>query len=261
LIGVARIVMEGRMFGLLRFIVLGVTVLAGCASMDPAQREESAQGHYDIGVGALATNELPRAVAELEAAVREAPQNARYHYALGNAYLMNLQPDPAVRTLVRAVELDPRYSDAYNALGGAYVQQKKWELAIDAFRKALANPRYMKADQAHVNLGNVYHVLGRYPLAAEQFRKVIDILPQSPDGYFLLGRTLLAQGNAAEAKEPLTKAVTLLDSIPLFHLELGRAHMRLNDKKAASAEFRRVVELSPAGPEANDARRHLAEMK
>ncbi len=248
------------MFRLLPLLLV-VIVLGGCATMDPAAREESAQSHYDIGVGAMAGNDLPRAIGELQLAVTDAPRTPRYHYALGNAYLMDGQADRAVQTLLRAVELDPRYSDAYNALGAAYVQQKKWDPAIDAFQKALANPRYMKADQAHLNLGNVYYNLRRYPLAADQFRKVIDILPKSPDGYFLLGRTLLAQSNAAEAKEFLTKAVKLLDSVPLFHLELGRAHLRLGDKSAASAAFRRVVELSPSGPEANDARRYLAEMK
>jgi Tfp pilus assembly protein PilF len=236
-------------------------LLAGCATMEVAEDENAAQAHYDIGVGALAANDLPRAIGELETAVSQAPRNARMHYALGNAYLRARRIDPAIRSLQRAVELDPQHSDAHNALGGAYAQQQKWELAIESFQRALANPRYLTPEQAHLNLGTVYHTLCRHQAAAEQFQRVMDIRPQSPDGYFLLGRTLLAQGRPADAKEVLLKAVKLADTIPIFHLELGVAHMRLGDKASAAAEFRRVVELSPAGPEANDARRHLNQLK
>jgi Tfp pilus assembly protein PilF len=236
-------------------------LLAGCATMEVAEDEDAAQAHYDIGVGALHANDLPRAIGELETAVGQAPRNPRFHYALGNAYLRSRRIDSAVRSLQRAVELDPQYSDAHNALGGAYAQQQKWEQAIESFRRALANPRYLTPEQAHLNLGGVYYSLGRHQLAADQFRKVIDIRPQSPDGYFLLGRTLLAQGRPAEAKEQLLKAVKTADAVAIFHLELGVAHMRLGDKANATAAFRRVVELSPASTEANEARRHLNQLK
>ncbi|MFB3819731.1 MAG: tetratricopeptide repeat protein [Candidatus Methylomirabilales bacterium] len=241
----------------LRLAVLGLLLLAGCATLEEVPNEESAQRHYDIGVGALTSNDTGRAIEELRLAVAQAPGNARYQYALGHAYLVARQPDRAVEALRRAVELDPRYSDAYNALGSAYYTQKKWDLAIDAFRKALANPRYMKAEHAHLNLGQVYHEQRRYDLAAEEFRRVIDIVPKSPDGYFFLGRALLAAGKPAEAKEQLAKAVKLDESIAQFHLELGLAHLRLGEKAEAAARFRRVIELNPVGPNADQARRHL----
>jgi Tfp pilus assembly protein PilF len=243
-----------------RLVVLGLLLLAGCATLEEVPNEEAALAHYDIGVGALASNDTHRAIEELRLAVAQAPRNARYHYALGHAYLGARETDRGIEALRRAVELDPRYSDAYNALGGAYYTQKKWDLAIDAFRKALANPRYMKADQAHVNLGQVYHEQRRYDLAAEEFRRVIDIVPKSPDGYFFLGRALLAQGKPGEAKEQLLKAVALDGTIPQFHLELGVAHLRLGEKSDAAARFRRVIELNPVGPNAEQARRHLGEL-
>jgi Flp pilus assembly protein TadD len=57
------------------------------------------------------------------------------------------------------------------------------------------------------------------------------------------------------------KAVRLRETVPIFHLELGVAHMRLGEKANAITEFRRVVELGPAGPEANEARRYLNQLK
>jgi len=94
-----------------------------------------------------------------------------------------------------------------------------------------------------------------------EFRRVVDIVPQSPDGYFFLGRALLAQGKAADAKEQLEKAVKLDGTIPIFHLELGKAQAQLGEKTQAREHFQRANELNPAGPEAAEARRRLQELK
>ena len=180
-----------------RMAMAGVILaaLAACAGPEAELvREQSAQSHYDIGLGALAENNLSKAINEFRIAVEENPRNARNHHALGNALLRNQQLDEAIQALRRAVELQPRLSDAFNDLGAAYIRKQMWDLAIDAFRKALANPQYLTPDQAYRNLGNIYYVQGKYDLALEQFRKLQDVVPQSPDGYFFLGRTFLAQG-------------------------------------------------------------------
>jgi Flp pilus assembly protein TadD len=90
---------------------------------------------------------------------------------------------------------------------------------------------------------------------------VADVVPQSPDGYFLLGRALLAQGKAAEATEQLEKAIKIDGSVPIFHLELGAALTQLGDVTQAREHLQRAVDLNPAGPEAAEARRRLQGLK
>lgn len=238
-----------------------VMLLAACAGPEAEiAREESAQSHYDIGLGALAENNLPKAINELRVAVQENPRLARHHHALGNAYLRNGQFDEAVASFRRATEIDPRLSDAWNDLGAVYIQKQQWDLAIEAFRRALANPQYLSPERAYLNLGNVHYFRKQYDLAAQQFRKLLDILPQSPDGHFFLGRTLLAQGKYAEAREELEQAVRLDGTVAIFHLELGIALMREGRRNEARESFRRTLSLSPASPEADVARRHLREL-
>jgi type IV pilus biogenesis/stability protein PilW len=164
---------------------LALCLLAACAGpQSEVEKEQAAQTAYDIGLGALAEGNMPKAISELRKAVDSAPQNARYHHALGNAYLRGEENDKAVEEFRRAVELDPRFADAYNDLGAAYTRRQQWDLAIDAFRKAVANPRYMNPERAYANLGNTYMFQGRYAMAAEEFRRVVDIVPQLLDGYF-----------------------------------------------------------------------------
>ena len=172
-----------------RMLLLATILVGACAAqMSESEKQEASQPHYDIGLGALAENNMSKAIAELKEAVEISPKNPRYRHALGNAYLRANQPEQALQAFRIAVELDPSFSDAYNELGAAYLRLQQWDSAIDAFRKALANPRYLNPERAYMNLGNVYMMQRQYVLAAEQFKRVADVLPHSPDGCFLLGR-------------------------------------------------------------------------
>jgi len=239
----------------LTILLLLPALLSACGGPEAElARQESAQTHYDIGLGALTEGKNPKAISEFQEAVSLDPQNARFRHALGNVYLREGKIEGAISEFQEAVRINPRFSEALNDLGVAYLRQQSWEAAIGAFRRALANPRYMSPERAYVNLGNIYHTQGRYELAAEEFRRLIDILPQSPDGYFLLGRTLLAEGKAQPALEQLERAVKLDGTISIFHLELGKAQLRLGMQAEARESFRRVFELTPVGPEADEAR-------
>ena len=239
-------------------ILLSLNACAGPEAQ--RQREDSAQSQFDIGIGALAEDKLPKAVASFEGAIRDDPSNARYHYALGNALLRMQKFEDAIPPLRRAVELNPRLSDAYNDLAACYIQQQKWDQAIEALRRALGNPQYLTPDRAYLNLGNVYFARGQYNMAEEQFRKVVDILPQLPDGYFFLGRTLMAEGLVAEAREQFERAVKLDGTISVFQYELGMALLKEGRKTEARDTLRRAVELNPVGPEAEKARLALRDL-
>lgn len=246
-----------------RLIGVGLLVgaVAACAGPEAERAQQaSAQSHLDIGLGALAENNLPKAISEFQIAAKEDPRNPRIHHALGNAYLRNRQFDDAIASLRQAVELNPRLSDAYNDLGAAYVQKQQWDLAIDALRKALANPQYPTPDRAYLNLGGIYYVRGQYDRAEEEFRKLLDLFPQSADGHFFLGRTLMAQNKVPEAREQLEQAVKMEGGIPIYHLELGVALLRSGQPDAARKSFQRALDLNPVGPEAEQARQYLRQL-
>jgi Tfp pilus assembly protein PilF len=241
-------------------LMLGL--LAACAGpQSEVEKQEQAQAAYDIGLGALAEGNMAKAVSELQKAVEQEPRNARYWHALGNARLRADENTKAVEAFRRAVELDARFSDAYNDLGVSYIRLQQWDLAIDAFRKALANPQYLNPERAHINLGNTYMTQGRYVLAADEFRRVADVMPQSPDGFFLWGRALRAQGKLPEAKEQIEKAIKMNGTVAVFHLEMGMVLVELGDKAQAREHLQRAIDLNPATQEATEARRRLQELK
>jgi cytochrome c-type biogenesis protein CcmH/NrfG len=62
---------------------------------------------------------------------------------------------------------------------------------------------------------------------------------------FQLGRARLRQGMAAQATVPLEKARRLEPDKASIREALGIAYFRIADWRAAEAEFRKVLELSP----------------
>jgi len=54
--------------------------------------------------------------------------------------------------------------------------------------------------EAHFNLGNINHDLGRFPEAAACYRTAIDLNPHYADAHFYLAITLEKTGHSLEAK-------------------------------------------------------------
>lgn len=115
------------------------------------------------------------AIAPLERAVAERPNDAALHAALGQAHLMAGDFGRAIPAYHRAVELDPRPSAPWEHLGHACEQLGDLDGAIDAYRHAVERNR---------SLYRVYNQLGVLYLrrkdprsAARYFEEALRIKP------------------------------------------------------------------------------------
>ncbi len=75
----------------------------------------------------------------------------------------------------------------------------------------LARARDLEPDKASVReaLGRALFGSGRYPEAAEEFRRVAEHAPTNDYALFCLGRSLQLMGRHAEARRPLALACNL----------------------------------------------------
>jgi len=64
------------------------------------------------------------------------PNNGYIYYNLAEAYLFGKKYADAEKVLNRAVELMPKRMDVYERMGLVYEKQKKWDLALAAYKKA-----------------------------------------------------------------------------------------------------------------------------
>jgi tetratricopeptide (TPR) repeat protein len=172
---------------------------ANTAAQEEIRRLE-ARSAYESGVKSIAENRIPLGLSSLRMAAEIEPQNPLYHNAVG-AVLLNVGRYPdAQAEFQKAVELDPTYADAFHNLGSAYAEQGKWEDAIVAYRKALAQTIYASPENTYNNLGYAYWALDRRKEAEEAFRAALQLEPKLVPSHFWLGVLLDKDGRKDEAK-------------------------------------------------------------
>lgn len=192
---------------------------AGCASTaEDEVRRLGARASYERAVSQLAEKRLSPGLASLRQAVELAPEIALYHNALGAVLLDLRRSSEAQAEFEKAVEIDPTYADAFHNLGSAYAEQGKWEEAVPAYKKALAQPIYATPEATYNNLGLAYLALGKRREAEEAFRSALQLEPKLLVSHFWLAKVLHDEGRKDEARAHF-KAARDLDPAS----SLGRA--------------------------------------
>ena len=115
--------------------------------------------------------------------------------------------DAAIESYKKALQVNPHFREAYNNLGNSYREKGMYDDALAAYQRALEiSPNY---DLAHANLGVLYQTRGRYEEAISQFDTAIKLNPNRAYTYNSLCWTLKEMGKLAEAIEACKKALTV----------------------------------------------------
>lgn len=123
------------------------------------------------------------------------------------------EDDLLTKTLAAiSAENTPHNSIDWNEMGNSYTRSKKFNEAIEAYKKAIEmNPRY---GQPYCNLGLIYYHLGKFDTAVLLFKKSTELLETRED-------------KAASWNK------------------LGDSYRRLGDYGAALAAYQKSSEMAP----------------
>jgi tetratricopeptide (TPR) repeat protein len=116
-----------------------IQALEKANSMKPGQvvvTETLAKAYLKKGVSALSAKQYGPAAQALLKAKDYDPKNGYVHYNLAEAYLFEKRYSEAEKALTMTLELLPNSMDAYVRLGLVYEKQKKWDPALNAYKKA-----------------------------------------------------------------------------------------------------------------------------
>jgi len=199
---------------------------AGCASSGSkggASADESNR-FLRLALVQMEQGQTSQALESAREAVRRDPKNAEAHHYLGLIFMNLSEYDQAIGHLEQATKLDPHYTDAHNVLGVVYRETKQYDKALKEFQTALADRTYRTPEKIQLNLGNLY----------------------------------LDQGVLSEAQRSFEKAVSLNPKYLLGYIGLGTTYQRMGKPDLASAQYRKVIELAPNGPEAERAKQLLS---
>jgi len=216
------------------------------------------------------------------------PNDAQVHYNFGLALKIGGQLDRAANHLSRAAELAPLLSDVFNLLGLVRSELEQYELAVLAFRNALAaHPEttapYLnlamaltKVDMTGeaikvLNLGSTVHglhIMGRqladaqesegdYAVAASTLTAYVMIKPDDADAWESLGDLRFRLGWFEDSLDAYLKTVAVDESRSRAHMQiysiaqiLERPELALIHQTRALAQTRLFTEpgKNPNGP-------------
>jgi tetratricopeptide (TPR) repeat protein len=164
--------------------------------------------------------DLPAAAAHLERAIRLNPKNFDLRVRLGDVLRDDRQYEKAIQAYRKAIELDPQGLLAYARLAGMLSAQKKMPEAVRTLDEAAQQPS--KDSGYWVRLGNYYRtLLQSAPADARQLG-----IPQ-------------------KAVQSFEKAAALAPTDSLTLLQLAQAHQLNQDIPAAIVFYNKVLALKP----------------
>jgi tetratricopeptide (TPR) repeat protein len=216
--------------------VLALVALLACAAGCTNANLVGGRNYVEQGV-------YDKAVAVLEKAVVELPNDPEAHYLLGKAYTETNQYEKAAPELAKAAELDPGWytqradtvqSDAFAQLfnaGNEFLSAGQYAEALDRFKKALLfRPNEVRV---HQNMGFVYAKLGQRDEAIKSYRKMYELDPGNTDALRIVLGLLSDSGEREQAyaiaKEILAAKPGDLDMLGLL------ADMYYEDADSAKA--------------------------
>ena len=245
-------------------ILLAVTflfiILTGCAGNQVTIKKKS-QALQNLGNALIQQGDLRGGLGKLIEASKLDPENANMHNELGLAY-RNLRAYPkSLMHFKKALFLKPDFPEAYNNLGTLYILMKKWDLAIDNFRKASSYLLYKTPHFAQNNMGLAYHNKGDYQKAIKHYQMAIKLFPSYSPCYENLARSYEAMNNWEPAIDAYKKSIDYDAVYPVSHLYLARLYLKLNRASDAVRELKLTIELDPKGRHGEEARRLLKQIK
>jgi len=167
----------------------------------------SAAGHLLAGQMMYKKEFRDEAVAEVRKALALDPRIPQAHFLLAEAAIGTGELDEAIRLLNQELEIDPNFSMAWYRLGDVYARQQHWEQAIPHLQRAVwLNPSY---SGPYILLGKCYFNTQSFTNAENILRHAVSLDPKNYEANYLLGRTLIAEGQTDEGRALLEKLKSL----------------------------------------------------
>jgi len=167
---------------------------------------------------------------------------SRLALALGNA-------EEVRKYAERSEAIDGRDATVIGLLAEAAMIEEDYELAVQLFQEIVGSLQDgLTIPAMYCRLGDALTRLSRYDEAGKAYRDILEIDPDHAPGWLGLAKLALKRGDAEEAVDHATHAVSLLHVYPEAHLRLGEALLAANRVEDAVTALEVCAMLSPGMP-------------
>jgi tetratricopeptide (TPR) repeat protein len=212
------------------------------------QRPQHFGALHRLGVIALQTRHLERAVDLIEKAISLNANVAAAHSNLGKALQELKRPEQALASCDRAIALEPDLAMAHYNRGKALDDLKRPEEALASYDRAIElRPNFASA---HFNRGNVLQAQRRHAEALASYDRAIHIRPDFAQAHYSRGNVLQALNRYDEAVASYDRAVAVRPSFAAALSNRGNALQQQKRYDEALASYDRALDLRPNFAEA-----------
>lgn len=189
---------------------LGLVALSCASSGSRKVSAEGESGRYlRLAYVQMERGETKEALDSTRQALSRDPNNAEAHNFMGLIYLTLSEYQQAADHLKEAVRLNAYFTDAHNNLGVAYRELKQYDKAMKEFQAALNDKTYKTPEKVQLNLGNLYLDQGVMSEAVRCFERAVALNPKYLNGYLGLGTAYQKSGRADLAAEQFRKVMSM----------------------------------------------------
>jgi tetratricopeptide (TPR) repeat protein len=187
------------------------------------------------------TGNYPGAVRSYRRGLEIEPDNVELLNAMGFSLFQQGKNKEAVVAFEKALAVDPKHWKAHNNMALASIDIGELEMAEAHYRESLA----IKPQPAIYNdLGFVLERLGMPEQAAEEYRKALELDPESASARYNLGASLVRSGEFAKAEGHLRTALKKNPNTQTY-TALGIALWQLDRVDEAIANLRAAIKADP----------------
>jgi tetratricopeptide (TPR) repeat protein len=175
------------------------------------------------------------------------PHQAQEEFREGLERVAKNDPAGGLLHFQKAAQEFPGYYEAQYHAGAVQMKMGQRVAAMQAFQTAidLSGGRYAHAD---FGLGYLLYLEGRASEAEGVIRRGLDVDEDSPDGYAILGMTLLRLERIEEAEKYAREAIARDANLEVAYLVLADVHARRHEYQQQLRALETYLNLDPSGP-------------
>lgn len=226
-------------------LIICISLMTSCATGKKEQQIKIALAQKKEGDIFQAQGEYTAALTRLLEAEKTLSKDPYLQNSLGLAYMGKKRYDLAVEAFTKALALNPDYVEATNNLGAAYLRLGKWDTAISNFNQVLDNLLYPTPHYPLSNLGWAYLGKKDYAQAEVYFLKSLDEKAWFITASHGLAQVYIQSGQLNRAMRYLHRCLRRSPDIPILHADLAEVYEIQGQKRQAINSWQLVLKLVP----------------
>jgi tetratricopeptide (TPR) repeat protein len=206
--------------------------------------------HYALAKWNEDAGEIPKALSEMQIALRYNENSSAIHLALAALLEKSGDTAKAIETALKAARLDPKDPDPHWLLANIYFRSlRSSPFDKELIQKAVKELEELKNlepsdERAYYALGGAYFELGEFDKGIQAYEKFQSLAPSADDGFKEIAKYYDSAGKLDKALEYMKKAIEIKPDSTENLMILGSLYSKLNKENEAAPLYRKASQLA-----------------